>query len=62
MKELFGKTLSRDEMKNIVGGDDVQDPSGSGNKCAYACSSNSNCDSTCPSCDKGAWGDQKFCF
>ncbi len=51
----LGKVLSKKDIKSVYGGD-------GGYKCAYACSSNADCDTTCPSCEKGAWGNQKFCF
>lgn len=51
----LGVILSRKDIKSVKGGD-------SANKCAVACTKNTDCDTVCPSCEKGAWGDQKFCF
>lgn len=51
----LGIVLTRKEIKSVKGGDKA-------NKCAVACTRNSDCDSVCPSCEVGAWANQKFCF
>lgn len=56
MEQNYGTLLTREEMKNVLGGVDPVE-----NKCDFSCTSATNCDKTCPSCEKGSWGDTKFC-
>ena len=52
--------LSKDEMKNILGGSDQQPPT---DNCNGGCATDAGCDSVCPHClVNGNWGDQKMCF
>lgn len=50
--------LTREQLKNLMGGS-----GGSGNKCNVSCSSDSDCDSVCPNCEKNTnWGDNYYCY
>lgn len=54
----LGTILDRTKAKKVNGGEDGK----AENRCAFACTTNNNCDSVCPNCEAGAWGNQKFCF
>jgi hypothetical protein len=58
MIQNLGTVLSKDQMKHLKEGDNES----LDNKCNVKCTANSDCDTTCSSCEKGEWGDQKFCF
>lgn len=63
MNKIFaslGIALSREEAKKVMGG--LVDDEGNGNKCNVKCSKDSDCDTTCPSCEKNTnWGDTYMC-
>lgn len=56
--ENLGIELSRNESKNIIGSYTGLPEE---NKCNVSCTSNSGCDTTCPNCEKGSWGETKYC-
>jgi hypothetical protein len=59
----LGTALSRDEAKKVMGGKlNLAFDDGGGNKCNVKCSKDSDCDTTCPSCEKNTnWGDMYMC-